>query len=172
MKIDEWIWGSEKILRGDQPEHEFTLKVLEPKKGRVGCLSLQHHNKKSEAWIVIRGLAWALVVVEDKVCTAVMKPGDYCAMDAHTIHRLMAVTDDLQIIEPSTPDEHARDKSVVKDVIRLHCVHGREVSKPKSLEEESIVKTCIDYSEEAIAAIEAGKMPPEYNPEFVINLFR
>jgi len=171
MKIDEWVWGKEKILRGDSSAHEFTLKVLEPKKGRIGCLSLQYHNKKSEAWVVIRGLAWALVVIDGQVCTAVMKPGDYVAMDADTIHRLMAVSDDLQILEPSTPDEHASDKSAIKDVVRLHCVHGREVSAARNSTEKALVEKCIEYSEEAIACIEAGKIPPEYNRTFLINLF-
>jgi mannose-6-phosphate isomerase-like protein (cupin superfamily) len=167
MKVDKWIWGKEQILRGDDPSHEFTLKILEPEKGRMGCLSLQYHDKKSELWIVFKGLAWALVVVDGVVCTRVMREGDFQVLNQGVLHRLMAVTNDLKVIEPSTVDEHARDKSYPKDVIRLHCVHGREISLPRSEKESELVRESSRVTEEAILAVEASEIPPEYNVDLL-----
>ncbi|MCB0333300.1 MAG: hypothetical protein KDD55_07360 [Bdellovibrionales bacterium] len=167
IQIDEWAWGREQIIWGYDPSHEYTCKILEPKKGRQGCLSLQYHHKKSESWIVYRGVAWAVIALEGKVCTRVLRKGDIQNLPAGSIHRLMGLSDDLQVIEPSTPDAHAADKSVKKDVVRLHCVFGRECSEPRSEEEAALVKTCIEYTEEAIGCVERGNEPPEHNREWL-----
>ena len=170
MKIDEWIWGNEKVIWGFDPSHQYTFKILEPKVGRLGCLSLQYHDKKSETWLLFRGAAWALAVVDGIVCTRIMRAGDVQPLPQGIIHRLMGLTSDVQVIEPSTPDKHAADKNVTKDVIRLHCVLGREVSAPRNETEKKIVDECIQRTEEAIAAIEAGKEPKEYNVEVLNRL--
>ncbi len=163
--IDEWRWGKEQILWGYEPDHRYTFKVLEPKKGREGCLSLQYHHEKSETWAVFRGTAWAMVVVNGEVCTRLMKAGDVQNLSAGMIHRLMAVSDDVQVLEPSTPDAHAADKNAPKDVVRLHCVFGRECADPRSDEEKQIVEKCIQVTEDAIVAIEKGEVPVELNLE-------
>lgn len=167
MQTDDWPWGRELIIWGFDPSHEFTFKVLEPKKGRGGCLSLQYHNNKSEAWLCIRGTAWVLIIADGKVCTRVLKPGDIQTLPAGVIHRLMGISDDVQVVEPSTPDRHAADKSAEKDVVRLHCIMGRECAEPRSEEEAALVKTAVTYTEEAIKAVEQGKLPPEHEPEFL-----
>lgn len=130
-------------------------------------MSLQYHDHKSETWLMLRGEIWALFALEGRVCTKIMKAGDGQNIETGVIHRMMGLTADAQVAEPSTPDRHAADKSVPKDVVRLHCVHGREVVKARTAEEEQLVKLSIKYSEEAIACLESGKRPPEYNPEFL-----
>jgi hypothetical protein len=165
LQIDQWVWGREKIVWGFHPSHKYTFKIIEPLKGRQGCMSLQYHNQKSETWLVIRGIAWGLVVVDGKVCTRLMRPGDIQNLPTGCIHRMMGVTDDVQVVEPSTPDAHAADKSVPKDVVRLHCVLGREVASPRNEAEAEIVKRCIDATEDAIRAIEGGRLPVEQNLE-------
>lgn len=165
MRVDNWVWGAEKIIWGYDPSHQYTLKVLEPKVGRAGCLSLQYHHEKSETWIGFRGKAWALAVIEGVVATTILRPGSVLPLPVGTIHRLMGVTENCQIIEPSTPDRHACDKSVKKDVVRLHCVLGREVDRPRNKGEETIIKQCIDITDEAIKFIESGEEPKCYNQE-------
>lgn len=166
---DAWAWGSEQIVWGRGASDQYTFKILEPLRGRPGCLSLQYHHEKSETWMVLRGVAWALVVVGDCVCTRVMHPLDIQNLPTGTIHRLMGISEGVRVLEPSTPDRHAADKNVPKDVVRLHCVHGRPAAAPRNSQEAQIVKRCIEVTEEAIAAIERGEMPPEYNWETLRN---
>ena len=166
-QVDHWPWGTETILWGSKPEHDYTLKVLQPLVGRPGCLSLQYHNFKTESWIVWQGIAWGLLVVDGTVCTRVMRAGDVQPIDRGIIHRLMALSADCKVLEPSTPDRHAADKNQPKDVIRLHCVLGRSVVKPRNAEEAAIVTKAITVTEEAIACSEAGKLPPEYGVDLL-----
>lgn len=166
---DTWPWGNELVIWGYSPEHKYTFKILEPKKGRAGCLSLQYHHEKSESWLCVRGIAWALVVVADQVCTRILRAGDVQNLPTGCIHRLMGVSDDVQVAEPSTPDRHAADKSAPKDVVRLHCVLGRDVAKARTPAEATIVTRAIEITEEAIAAIEKGTIPKEYNPQIVMG---
>jgi hypothetical protein len=167
LPVDKWVWGNERLIWGYAPEHAYTFKVLEPKKGREGCLSLQYHDQKSESWLVLRGVAWALVIVDGKVCTRVMRERDIQNLEPPMIHRLMGLSDDVQVLEPSTPDRHAADKTAPKDVIRLHCVLGREVAAPKDPEEARLIKLAVEYTEEAIRCCEEGKLPPEHNAEYL-----
>lgn len=167
MKTDDWVWGRELVIWGYDPGHKYTFKILEPRKGRDGCLSLQYHNEKSESWLVLRGTAWALLVMGGTVCTRLMREGDIQTIEAGVIHRLMAVTADLRVAEPSSPDRHAADKTAPKDVVRLHCIMGRPVVSPRDPREEAIVKKCIEYTEEAIACIEKGVEPPEYEVDLL-----
>jgi mannose-6-phosphate isomerase-like protein (cupin superfamily) len=167
LQVDEWVWGTEKIVWGFDPSHKYTFKIIEPRRGRSGCMSLQYHHAKSETWLVIRGIAWGLVVAEDQVCTRLMRPGDIQNLPTGYIHRLMGVTADVQVVEPSTPDAHAADKTVPKDVVRLHCVLGREVSLPRNTLEAKIIEECVRVTEEAITAIERNELPKEYNLEIL-----
>lgn len=167
LKVDKWIWGDEVIVWGYDPAHKYTVKIVEPKKGRPGCLSLQYHREKSETWIVLRGCVWGLLIIDGTVCTRLMRPGDIQNVDTGIIHRLMGVGDDAQVLEPSTPDRHSADKNIAKDVVRLHCVFGREVSKPRDAAEAQLVAQAVTVTEAAIQAIEAGKLPLELNTELL-----
>ncbi|MCB0311299.1 MAG: hypothetical protein KDD42_08690 [Bdellovibrionales bacterium] len=167
VQIDNWTWGREIIIWGYSPEHKYTFKILEPKKGRAGCLSLQYHHDKSETWLVLNGIAWILVVFEGQICTRIMRPGDVQNLPAGTIHRLMAVTDNLRVAEPSTPDVHAADKSKPKDVVRLHCVHGRECSAARDSNEARIVELATHHTAKAIESIAAGATPEQQNLEIL-----
>ncbi len=170
IKTDQYVWGQEQILWGFDPAHQYTLKVLEPKPGKAGCLSLQYHKEKSESWLVLSGAAWILMVVEGKVCTRIMRRGDLQNIPTGTIHRIAAASSDLKVLEPSTPDRHAADKTVVKDVIRLHCFHGREVSAPGDESQKQIVNDCVTVSQTAMDSIAAGNTPEEFNPELLLKL--
>lgn len=163
IKTDQWIWGNEGIIWGFDPSHKYTFKLIEPKQGRAGCMSLQYHHEKSETWIVWRGTIWGLVVAEGKVCTRIMRRGDIQNLPTGCIHRLMGLSPDAQVLEPSTPDRHAADKSVPKDVVRLHCVLGREVSPPGTEDERRLIEQCIGVTEAAIRAHESGCEPEELN---------
>ena len=169
LQVDQWTWGRELIVWGYLPEHRYTLKVIEPKPGRAGCLSLQYHHEKSESWIVLRGIAWILVIIGEQATTRIMRAGDIQNLETGVIHRLMALSDDLQLIEPSTPDRHASDKSAPKDVVRLHCVHGRQCAQPRDEKEARLVKQAIAYTEEAIKCVESGTLPPEHNAELLVG---
>lgn len=161
IKIDEYVWGTETIVWGFDPSHKYTFKLLRPHKGRTGCLSLQYHNHKSESWLVTRGVAWCVVIQDWKVTTKVLWPGQVLNLEAGVIHRLMALTEDCEVAEASTLDAHAADKTITKDVIRLHCVHGRECIRPKSEFEQELVDAAVAMTERAIAANEKGEWPQE-----------
>lgn len=167
--VDEWIWGKETLIWGANPKDQYTFKVLEPKVGKLGMLSLQYHHEKSETWFQLRGKAWALVVVGDQVCTRIMTPMDIQNLPCGTIHRLMGLTNDCQVLEPSTPDRHAADKTVVKDVIRLDCVLGREVSVPTDELQKKVVQQAKEISLKAISDIENGKLPEEINLDLLLG---
>lgn len=163
MKIDCWPWGCEKIVWGFELSHKYTLKILEPKAGRAGCLSLQKHAEKSETWLVMRGSVWALAVAGGQVCTKILRPFDFLNLPAGTIHRLTALEEGVQVLEASTPDVHAADKSRPKDVVRLHCVHGRAVSPAANADEARIVEFCVQLTEKALWDLENGMLPAEEN---------
>ena len=169
IQIDTWIWGTETIIWGFDPSHQYTFKALAPKKGREGCLSLQYHHEKSESWLQYRGVAWALIVIDNRVCTRILRPGDIQNIPTGTIHRLMGISDDCLILEPSTPDKHAADKSAPKDVVRLHCTMGRAVVAPRDAVEQGIVERSVEVTEEACLAIARGEMPTEYHVELLLG---
>jgi len=158
---DEYVWGVEDILVGYKSEHPYTFKLLKPKKGRSGCLSLQYHNQKSETWVVVAGIAWGLTIVNDIVQSYVLRPGDHLTIKAGTVHRLLAVTDDTVVAEASTPDTYAANKKAIKDVVRLHCVHGRECQVPGDIFQCKLVLEAIQLTESAISVVESGSVPEE-----------
>ncbi|MCB0354859.1 MAG: hypothetical protein KDD64_15095 [Bdellovibrionales bacterium] len=165
LQRDSWHWGTESIFWGFDPSHQYTLKLLQPKKGRDGCLSLQYHHEKSESWVVLEGVAWAFMIVDGQVCTRLLKKGDVQNLPTGIIHRLMGASDDVKILEPSTPDRHASDKSQPKDVVRLHCVFGRECAAARDSAEEALVERAIVVTEEAILQLERGELPQEIAPD-------
>lgn len=163
--VDNWVWGTERILWGFEAHHRYTFKVLEPKLGTQGCMSLQYHDEKSESWLVLRGAVWTLFIVGGVVCTRIMRPRDGQHIIPGVIHRLAGMTADAQVLEPSTPDRHAADKTVKKDVVRLHCVHGRPCVDGRDDEERRLVAESIAITESAMKDIEAGRTPPELHLE-------
>lgn len=167
IPCDTWAWGRELLIWGYQPQHHYTFKIIEPRQGRAGCMSLQYHDEKSETWLVLRGEIWALFVVESHVCTRIMRPGDIQNISPTVVHRMCGITNDAQVAEPSTPDVHAADKSRKKDVVRLHCVHGRETAPPRDAAQGKLIGTCVEYTDEAIRCVEQGTLPPEYNLEIL-----
>ena len=166
-QIDNWAWGKETIIWGSQPQDQYTFKLLAPKKGKEGMLSLQYHHHKSETWFQLKGIGWALVIVNNTVCTRLMYPGDIQNLPTGTIHRLMAVTDDCQVLEPSTPDKHAADKTAAKDIVRLHCVFGRPVEAAKNEAESALFADAIKVSLEAGQAVEQGQLPVQINTQLL-----
>jgi len=169
LQIDTWVWGREQIIWGYDTSHAYTFKILEPKRGRAGCMSLQYHLQKSESWLILRGELWALFIVDGKVCTRIMRPGDVQNISTGMVHRMAGISADVQVAEPSTPDRHAADKSIPKDVVRLHCVHGRACDPARDSGEQVLLQEAIEKTEEAIIAIDSGQMPKEYHPEFLIG---
>lgn len=160
-KIDVWPWGQERIIWGYDPSHLYTLKLLEPKLGAQGCLSLQYHKHKSESWVVIRGMVWVVLADKDLVATRVMRQGDIQNLPAGMIHRMMGLSEDAQVLEPSTPDRHAADKNISKDVIRLDCLHGRAVSAASSPEQQLLVTRAVELTHQALDCLSRGQIPAE-----------
>lgn len=157
-QVDAYVWGSERILWGNSLSHKYTYKLLMPKVGRDGCLSLQSHKDKSETWLVVKGKVWSLTIKDWKIQTKILNEGDSLSIEAGTIHRLMGLTEGCIVAEASTPDRHAADKSITKDVTRWHCVFGRECSMPPSGEyEKELILAAIKLTEEAIAQAPAPK---------------
>ncbi len=169
---DEWVWGKETLLWGYESEHAYTLKLLKPKKGRDGCLSLQYHHQKSESWYVLHGRAWALIIQDGEVITRIMQTGDFQNLPTGTIHRLMGLSDDVVVLESSTPDAHAADKTAKKDVVRLHCVHGRECESFDDPEKQALVHKAIEVTETAISAINSGGCPAESSVNLLLGAGR
>lgn len=169
IKEDVWVWGSEKIIWGFDSAHKYTFKILQPKVGQAGCLSLQYHHQKSESWLVLHGMAWVLLVIDGKICTRVMKAGDIQNLPSGVWHRITAISPDLQVAEPSTPDAHAADKSIPKDVVRLHCYHGREITVPSAEIQKKLVVEAVRVSDEAMRDIEKGKEPQQYGIETLVK---
>ena len=163
MKTLDYPWGKEEILWGFDVSHKYTLKILCPKVGRGGCLSLQEHRYKDESWVVLSGKAWCLYVIEDTLYTRILKTGDNVNLPAGTIHRLMGLTEDCRILETSTLEGNAADEHIIKDTVRYACVYGRPCEKiPDTLPALKLaVKRSIVLTDEAIEDIEMGRSPWE-----------
>jgi mannose-6-phosphate isomerase-like protein (cupin superfamily) len=160
---DSYVWGSETILWGSSLDHKYTYKLLLPNVGKSGCLSLQSHKYKSETWLVTKGLVWAVVISDWKVTSMVLKEGDFLNLEAGTIHRLMGITEGCTVAEASTPDRHAADKSIKKDVIRWHCVFGRECVTPTTEFDKELIEVAVSMTDRAIFQIDKGQLPTPEN---------
>lgn len=161
IHIDTYPWGTEEIIWGHNPNQEYTLKLLKPKVGKAGCLSLQYHEKKCETWVGLKGIGWGLVIhPSNTVRTFLIYPEKTITHLPYTVHRLMGLTHDFTLAEASTPDAYAADKTIQKDVIRLHCVHGRPCSLPDVKLQKAIIKA-IALTNEAIDCLNNGLLPPE-----------
>ena len=165
--VDTWVWGTERILWGFETDHRYTFKVLEPHAGKAGCMSLQYHDEKSETWLILRGAIWTLFIVDGKISTRIMRERDGQHIVPGVIHRLAGLSADAQVLEPSTPDKHAADKNVKKDVVRLHCLHGRPCVPGRTEAEKKLIEESIKVTESAMADIAAGRMPKEIAPHIM-----
>ena len=105
-------WGySEEIDLGDR----FKVKRLMVKSG--ASISLQRHQKRSEHWVVVRGLA--RVVCGD--ATLDLKPDQSTYIPLGEIHRLENPGDDpLHVIEVQIGDYLGED-----DIERFEDLYGR-----------------------------------------------
>lgn len=163
-QIDKYVWGEEVILWGYDVSHKYTYKLLKPKVGKEGCLSLQSHKNKSETWLVTKGKVWALYIKDWKVKSQILSEGEVLNLEAGTIHRLMGLTEGCTVAEASTPDLHAADKTLQKDVIRWHCVFGRDCQSSTSEYDRELIEVAVSFTERAIQAIRNGQepLPEEY----------
>jgi len=125
IKEDFWIWGKELII--SQESDPFTIKLIQPKNGVEGSLSLQFHNHKSEYWYVLSGVGVAQFIVEEEILTVRATKGKIFFIKPRLVHRLGSIQE-LTVFEVSSIDKHAFDKTQPKDVVRLHCFHGRETA--------------------------------------------
>ncbi len=126
MKIDEWIWGKEQII--SEFDRDFTIKILIPKDGINGVLSLQSHQRKLEYWIILSGRGVVQFFIDDLFYTLKVSKGMLFRIPPGVPHRLGSIQS-LKVLEVSTLDEHSLDKAKPKDVVRYHCFHGRECTQ-------------------------------------------
>lgn len=101
-------WGREDwLVVGDR----IVMKRLVVHAGRR--FSLQYHERKEEAWLVVRGRA--RLTLGQRVVT--VEPGAVVHVRPGTIHRVEAPEGEVEFIEVSTPE--------LEDVVRLEDDFGR-----------------------------------------------
>ncbi|MCS6961249.1 MAG: hypothetical protein NZT61_01925 [Deltaproteobacteria bacterium] len=141
MHVDKWIWGKEIVLTDLRTP--FTVKILMPKKGVKGALSLQSHSSKIEYWAVLSGHGIAQFIVNDQLFSVFIKTGMVFKISPKVIHRLASI-DNLKVFEASTLDKHSIDKSSPKDVVRFQCFHGRDCVVPESEKLKSLIDKSVE----------------------------
>ncbi len=105
-------WGYYVIL-ADEPNHKVKRVVVYPGKR----LSLQRHNRRSEHWFVIYGVAQATVGEE----TVLLQPGDSVNIPLGALHRLEnAGSQEFAIVEVQRGDYFGED-----DIERFEDDFGR-----------------------------------------------
>lgn len=100
-------WGIELLVA--HTDH-YTGKVLTMRQGASG--PLQYHERKDETFYLMSGKADVTTVIEGKLVTRRMKPGESYHVPPGTIHRVAAVKDCV-FFEASTP--HFDDRVNVED---------------------------------------------------------
>lgn len=110
-KIDK-PWGHELVWAETD---KYVGKVLYIKHG---CsLSLQYHNVKDETVMVKSGVLTLQVGQGDDAQILTLKEGEAYHIKPGTIHRMLAQTGDVNVLEVSTPE--------LDDVVRLQDQYGR-----------------------------------------------
>ena len=105
-------WGAFEELRH---EKGYQVKLLTINPG--ACISLQYHNKRSEHWVVVEGVA--RVTRNDKIFDLRVNQSTF--IDAGVHHRLENPGDvPLQVIEVQSGKYLGED-----DIIRLEDLYGR-----------------------------------------------
>lgn len=106
-------WGKYEVLVDDADSHKVKKITVFP----GASLSLQSHERRSEHWVVVKGVAE--VVNGDSVLTLNENESTY--IPAKTIHRLSNFgTENLEIIEVQTGDYLGED-----DIVRYKDEYGR-----------------------------------------------
>lgn len=106
-------WGSEQIWA--ETDH-YVGKVIRIDAGRR--LSLQYHEQKDEAILVVSGrLRLHSGADEASVTTRILEAGESAHIPPGMVHRFEAV-EDTELVEVSTPQ--------LLDVVRLEDDYGRE----------------------------------------------
>ncbi|HHN74321.1 MAG TPA: cupin domain-containing protein [Acidobacteria bacterium] len=108
IKRVEKPWGHEQWLVVGQ---RVVMKRLVVERGHR--LSLQYHEKKEEAWLLVRGRAR----VRYGDAEGEIEAGRVVYLPAGTVHRIEAL-EDLELLEVSTPE--------LDDVVRLEDDFGRK----------------------------------------------
>ena len=107
-------WGHELIWAHAE---RYVGKVILIRAGRR--LSLQRHVVKDESILVLRGhLRLHLEGADGLVHVSELAPGEACHVPTGAVHRYEATTEDVELIEVSTPE--------LDDVIRMEDDFGRE----------------------------------------------
>ena len=112
-------WGTYRILSETATDKIKRISVSPHKR-----ISLQYHNRRSEHWIVVKGLATVTLICADdsrKRNVMTLGEGESCFVPAKMLHRLENCTDEpLEIIEVQTGDYLGED-----DIVRVNDDFGR-----------------------------------------------
>lgn len=111
IKIVEKPWGREEWLVVGR---RIVMKRLVIRAGQR--LSLQYHQEKEEAWLIVRGTA----EIRFQETTGALEPGDVLHLLPGTVHRIGARDEDVELLEASTPE--------LADVVRVEDDFGRSGS--------------------------------------------
>src|ERR1700690_3374108 len=106
MRRVEKPWGHETIWAETD---RYVGKVLHINAGQK--LSRQYHERKDETFYVQSGVMQLEIGDGPTLKTLTMNPGESFHCTPHTIHRMIATTTDVDVIEVSTPE--------LDDVVRL-----------------------------------------------------
>jgi mannose-6-phosphate isomerase-like protein (cupin superfamily) len=117
LEIGQRPWGRYFVM---EDEEKFKVKKLEVLPGKR--LSLQSHERRSEHWVVVSGIATLEVQVGDKEnWIKEYKPNEYCYIPKQAKHRISNNQEDiLIIIEVQCGDYTGED-----DIIRYEDDFGR-----------------------------------------------
>jgi mannose-6-phosphate isomerase len=88
-------------------------------------LSRQYHVEKDESIFVIKGELTLELGIDELRQTLVLKEGQSFRIAPYTVHRFVATTNDVDLIEVSTPE--------LKDVVRLADEYGRTCPEDEAL---------------------------------------
>ena len=88
-------------------------------------VSRQYHVEKDESIFVIKGELTLELGVDNLRQTLVLKEGQSFRIAPYTVHRFVATTDAVDLIEVSTPE--------LKDVVRLEDEYGRSCPEDEAL---------------------------------------
>ena len=88
-------------------------------------LSRQYHVKKDESIFVMKGELTLELGIDELRQTLVLKEGQSFRIAPYTVHRFVATTSDVDLIEVSTPE--------LKDVVRLADEYGRTSPEDEAL---------------------------------------
>jgi len=88
-------------------------------------LSRQYHVKKDESIFVMKGELTLELGIDELRQTLVLKEGQSFRIAPYTVHRFVATTSGVDLIEVSTPE--------LKDVVRLADEYGRTSPEDEAL---------------------------------------